>query len=96
MNDQVAFTDLLEKNHTVALRLYWDVRHRLRVIDGGNRPTHHNVAVLLIHDAFPGRKERGRIGIPATLAELAESLGLSQRGLTAYRERYRTLFESML
>lgn len=80
--------------YPVAHRVYWTMRAALDEADGGNRPHHHRVAVLCIHDAFGSKPERTRLGLPATALELAALLGVTDRVLRKYRRKYSSVFET--
>jgi len=77
-----------------ASRVYWIVRSALAETDKKNKSHHHRVAVLAIHDSFPSKPERARLGLPATALELAGLLGVSDRVLRKYKGRYPAIFSA--
>lgn len=83
-----------ELSYPVAHRVYWQIRGALQESDGRERPHHHRVATLAIHEAFPGKPDRARLGLPATARELASLLGVSERALRGYRANYRPVFDT--
>jgi hypothetical protein len=83
-----------ETSYPIAHRVYWHIRTALQESDGRARAHHHRVAVLAIHEPFPGKPDRARLGLPATAKELAGLLGVSDRALRNYRTTYRNTFET--
>ncbi len=78
-----------EESFPMAGRLYWTIRAALEERDGGVKKHHHRVAVVAIHDSFASKSDRARLGLPVKMNDLAGSLGVSDRILRGYREKYR-------
>ena len=91
--DETAVTTWAE-SYPVAHRVYWTIRAALEEKDGQSRPHHHRIAVLAIHDAFPSKPERARLGLPATVKELAVLLGVTDRVLRKYKVNYAAVFNT--
>jgi len=87
-----------ESSFPAAHRLYWIARAALQDGDPQKRVRtyHHRVALLTIHDAFPSKPERARLGLPATVKELAALLGVTDRSMRAYRTQYSDIFGATL
>lgn len=87
-----------EVNHPTAYRIYWTLRDAMREQDGKDgkpgkpKAIHHRAAILAIHDNFGSKGERDRLGLPATILELAAALGVSDRALRNTRETYSAIF----
>lgn len=81
-----------EEANPMASRIYWTIRANLEERDGGVKKHHHRVAVVAIHDSFPAKSERARLGLPVRITELAGALGVTDRVLRGYREKYRDVF----
>lgn len=80
--------------HPAAYRIYWSIRNELLEQDGKKRAHHHRVAMMCIHDAFPSKPERARLGLPSTVLELAALLGVSDRVMRRYRHKYPAVFSA--
>lgn len=81
-----------ESAFPVAYRLYWVMRDAMAEQDGKRNRRHHAAAVFAVHDSFPSKPERERLGLPATTEELATLLGVSSRLLRGHRQRYAGIF----
>lgn len=89
-NDTVA---AWEQAYPAAHRVYWIVRAALEERDGQRKTAvHHRAAILAIHDSFPGKADRARLGLPATQRQLAVLLGVATRTLRKYRKTYTAVF----
>lgn len=77
-----------------AYRLYWILRAAMEEQDGRCNKRQHDAAVFAVHESFPGKPERARLGLPPTTEELADLLGISSRHLRNHRQRYAEIFET--
>jgi hypothetical protein len=91
--DETAVTTWAD-SYPAAHRVYWQIRASLQERDGRSRAHHHRIAVLAIHDAFPSRPDRARLGLPATALELAALLGVTDRVLRKYKVDYAAIFNT--
>ena len=83
-----------QESHPVASEIYWVIRSALVEADGGKRSHHHRAAVYFIHNSFPSKPERARLGLPITALELAELLGVGDKTLRNYRDNYPEIFSA--
>lgn len=83
-----------ETTYPAAYRVYWTIRAAMEAQDGKKKATHHRAAILAIHESFPSKDERDRLGLPGTILELADMLGVSDRALRNARDKYRTIFNT--
>lgn len=81
-----------ESTHPAAYRIYWTIRAAMESQDGRKLATHHRAALLAIHESFPSKTDRQRLGLPSTILELADMLGVSDRALRNAREKYQAIF----
>lgn len=81
-----------EAAYPAAFRIYWTIRAAMEEEDGSRKAAHHRAALLCIHDAFPSKPDRRRLGLPDTILELAALLGVSDRVMRNYRSKYAAVF----